>query len=143
DENTSRSLLSHRLGEYEVLSLKPGRYSVTVEQKSFDAPTKSDIVLEPRRRLALAPKQEHQFNKENDHDQHLQNEGPALVKLIHHELVQLAGSMQFAVDQPAVVLHAHFGGGQAIQACRKHIAQELDRGIHPFRELANIQTNRV
>ena len=93
--------------------------------------------------LALAAEQKHQFNEEDNHHQHLQNEGPALVKLIHHKLVQFAGRMQFPVDQPAVILHAYLGGGQAIQTGREHIAQELDRGVHPFGKLANVQTNCV
>src|SRR5471030_2457534 len=67
-----------------------------------------------RSRLALTQKQEHQFNEENDHHHDLQEEGPALVKLIHHELVQFAGRMQLAVNELAVVLHAHPGCGQAI-----------------------------
>ena len=37
--------------------------------------------------LLDVPEQEHQLDEEDDHHHRLQNEGPALVKLVHHKLV--------------------------------------------------------
>ena len=69
--------------------------------------------------LGLSPKYVDQFNQEDDYHHQLQHEGPALVKLIPHELIQFGRRMQLSVHQPAVVFHTHLDGGQAIKTGRE------------------------
>jgi len=52
-------------------------------------------------RSGLFPETGRPVHDENDYHHHLEDEGPALVKLIHHELVQFVRRLQLVVDQPA------------------------------------------
>src|SRR5580698_1466334 len=65
--------------------------------------------------LPFAAKKKYQLDNQNDHHQHLEHERPALVKLVHHELVQFAGRIELAVHQFAVILHTHLICCQTIQ----------------------------
>jgi hypothetical protein len=57
-----------------------------------------------------------QFDHQNDDDRQLQEEGSALVELVHHEAIQLLGGAYFSCHELFVVGHAYLQGSQLIEA---------------------------
>jgi len=72
--------------------------------------------------LPLAPKQEDYFDNQNDHYQKLEDEGPALVELVNHEVVEVLSGVQLPLNQVLVVLDADLSGCHAVEPRGEHIA---------------------
>src|SRR5579863_37146 len=77
---------------------------------------------------------------DQDHDHHqFEDEGAALVELLHHEAVKIFGGLQLFLDQVFVVGHTDFLRRQFIEAGGKHVAEELDGVVGALGEFADVE----
>ena len=83
----------------------------------------------------FSAEEEDQLHNQNDDNRQLQQEGAALIELIHHEPVEIFRDMDLRRDDIPVIRDADPCGSQSIQTCGKHIAQKLDGVIDAFGQL--------
>src|ERR1700726_1902029 len=91
--------------------------------------------------LNLAAEQEDQLDDQNDHYHEFENEGAALVELVHHEAVEVLGGLQFLVDQVFVVGNADLRSCKLIQAGGKHVAEKIDGVVGGPGEFVYVEQN--
>src|ERR1019366_5054861 len=84
-----------------------------------------------------------QVDDQNNYHHQLQHERPALVELVDHEAVEFFGGVDFLVDQVLVIAHADLGRGYFVEACREHVAQELDGVVGALGQFVHIEQDGV
>src|ERR1700733_8124164 len=87
----------------------------------------------------FAAKQKDELDDQDYDHRRLQQKGAALVELVHHEAVKIAGRVQLLSHKILVIRHAHLGGGEPVESCGEHIAEELDGIVGVLGELHHLQ----
>src|SRR5579871_651472 len=95
-----------------------------------------------RRELAPAEKQDHVEGRQ-DGDEQFDHERARLIEPVDHRVVQFAEGGQLFVYQVAVILDAHTGGGQAIDARVVDVADELNGVVDALGQVHYVEANGV